>query len=199
MKTRILLILLFSFMNGFPQVDNALKRMQLYEGSVYVTYGHRITEVFSELDYKMGVGLFPKTNIAFLNYQQLVLLMQDTAKREQWSQEKYMEARNRLKQHAPGGRIILYVERFDMYQTNNKFFFIIIRGNDENKIFEYQLPYKAAELVTTDVFSNWAIIDVDVPLPECFFIYVNHKMTEHLSDTKFLVEQNAASLQKPAE
>ena len=92
MKTRILLILLFSFMNGFPQVDNALKRMQLYEGSVYVTYGHRITEVFSELDYKMGVGLFPKTNIAFLNYQQLVLLMQDTAKREQWSQEKYMES-----------------------------------------------------------------------------------------------------------
>lgn len=199
MKAFCVSFLFFVAFAGFAQVDEALKRMQLYEGSVYVTYGHRITELFSELDYKMGVGLYPKTNIAYLNYQQLVLLMQDTAKREQWSQEKYKAARARLKQQASGGRIILYVERFDLYQTNNKLFFIILRNEKEEKFFEYNLPYRAADLITNSLFSNWAVIDLKVPVPDKFFVYVNHKMTEHLSDTKFLVEQNAAPLQKEAE
>ena len=43
-----------------------------------------------------------------------------------------------------------------------------------------------------------AIIDIDVELPDEFHVYVNHKMTDYLSDTKFLLEKNAAPLHKPA-
>jgi hypothetical protein len=178
------------------QVDPALKNMRLYEGSVYVTYGHRITEIFSELTFNLGVGVFPKTNIAYLNYQQLIVLMQDSSKREGRSQQAYMEARNNIKSRAAGGRIILYIERFDMYLANNKFLFIIIRDKSDNKLYEYNLPARQANLETGDVFSNWAYIDIPVTLPEEFYVYVNHKMTDYLSDTKFLIQVNAAPLYK---
>jgi predicted nucleic acid-binding protein len=187
------------FLSAQSQIDPALKNMQLYDGSVYVTYGHRITQVFSELTFNMGVGVFPKTNIAYLSYQQLIVLMQDSSKRENRSQEDYIAARNNLKTHAAGGRIILYIERFDLYATNNKFLFIIIRDKNDQKIYEYNLPARPAQLVTGDVFSNWAFIDIPVALPDEFYVYVNHKMTDYLSDTKFLVQTNAAPVNKPKE
>jgi len=96
MKTLLIAILIFTSLLSFSQVDEGLKKMQLYEGSVYVTYGHRITEIFSELKFKFGVGIFPKTNIAYLSYKQLIILMQDTAKNEQWDQQHYLKSRNYL-------------------------------------------------------------------------------------------------------
>ena len=193
------IILVTNVLFGFSQIDQALKAMQLYEGSVYVTYGHRITEEFSELRYHMGVGVFPKTNIAYLTYNQLIVLMQDTAKRQQWDKKRYLKSRNYFAKNAIGGRIVLYVERFDMYKTNNKFFFIIIRDTNDNKILEYNLPPRPANLVSTSVFSNWAYIDINKKLPEKFYIYVNHRQSDFLSDTKFFVEKNAAPLHKPEE
>jgi hypothetical protein len=195
MKTLAILIFVLLSSVSFSQVDEALKRMQLYEGSIYVTYGHRITEIFSELEFHMGIGIFPKTNIAYLTYNQLIVLMQDTAKREQWDQNRYLQSRNHLRDNAFGGRIVLYVERFDQYETNNTFLFVIVRNKEEEKLLEYDLPRRSADLVTSDVFSNWAYIDINTDLPEDFFIYVNHKLTNFLSDTKFLIETNAAPLQ----
>ena len=190
-------LLVSIIVSGYAQVDENLKNIQLYEGSVYVTYGHRITELFSELEFHMGVGLFPKTNIAYLTYPQLIVLVQDTAKRENWSQARYQESRTYFKSKAPGGRIILYVERFNEYETNTRLFFIIIRDKEENKLFEKQLSYRPADFVNSSVYSNWAYVDVDVELPSEFYVYVNHKMTEHLSDTKFLVLVNAAPVNQP--
>jgi len=196
-KTIFITLLIIGFYgNGFAQIDDNLKSMQLYEGSVYVTYGHRITQLFSELEFHMGVGLFPKTNIAYLTYPQLIVLTQDTAKQENWNQTRYQASRNYFKKKAPGGRIILYVERFNEYETNTRLFFVIIRDKNENKLFEKQLPYRAPGLVSTSVFSNWAYVDVDVELPDEFFVYVNHKLTEHLSDTKFLVQKNSAPVNR---
>ncbi len=199
MKTFLVIVATIVSFECVSQVDDALKKMQLYEGSVYVTYGHRITEIFSELEFHFGVGVFPKTNIAYLSYNQLILLMQDTAKHKQWDQARYLKSRNYLRDNASGGRIILYIERFDQYETNNTFLFVIFRDKDENKLLEIDLPRKRADFVTTDVFSNWAYIDVNVDLPNEFYLYVNHKLTNFLSDTKFLIEQNAAPLQRPAE
>jgi len=194
----IILTLTFISTAQIP-VDRALQNMQLYEGSVYVTYGHRITLLFSELEYRNEIGVFPKTNIAFLNYKQLMVLAQDTAKKEQWNEIRYLKSRNYFKNKAKGGRIILYVERYDKYETNNKLFFVIIRDKNDNKIWEYQLPPRSADLVSAYVFSNWAFIDIDIDLPEEFFVYVNNKTTEHLSDTKFLIQENAAPLVKEGE
>lgn len=194
----IVIILAFSTSLN-AQIDEALKKIQLYEGSVYVTYGHRISLMFSEIEFYDDIVVYPKTNIAYYTYQQLIVLAQDTAKREEWNQERYLKSRNYFKEKAKGGRIILYVERYDQYETNNKLFFVIIRDKDDNKIFEYNLPRRPADLVTSDVFSNWAYIDVDIELPEEFYVYVNNKMTERLSDTKFLVETNAAPVVKEPE
>jgi predicted nucleic acid-binding protein len=202
MRPFILILLTTLFLRSNlvnAQIDPALKNMQLYEGSVYVTYGHRITEIFSELTYNLGVGIIPKTNIAYLNYPQLIVLMQDSSKRENRTQEQYMKSRNLIKEKAPGGRIILYFERHDMYQANNKFLFIIIRDKNDHKLYEYNLPSRSANLETGDVFSNWAYIDIPMVLPDEFFVYVNHKMTDYLSDTKFLVQVNAAPVNKPTE
>lgn len=195
-----LILILFGFtLTAQIPVDRALQNMQLYEGSVYVTYGHRITLLFSELEYQQGIGVFPKTNIAFLNYRQLMVLAQDTAKKEQWDEKRYLQSRDYFKQNAKGGRIILYVERYNQYNTNNKLFFVVIRNKKDEKIWEYQLPPRPADLVTSDVFSNWAFIDIDIELPDEFFVYVNNKTTEHLSDTKFLIQKNAAPLVKDSE
>ncbi len=201
MKRVLNLIILILALNVSlsAQVDNALKKIQLYEGSVYVTYGHRISLLFSELEFYNDIAVFPKTNIAYYSYQQLILLAQDTAKREEWGQERYLQSRNYFKSKAKGGRIILYVERYDQFETNNKLFFVIIRDKDENKIFEYTLPRRPADLVSTTMFCNWAYIDIDIELPEEFYVYINNKMTERLSDTKFLIETNAAPVVKEPE
>ncbi|MBI9066688.1 MAG: hypothetical protein JEZ09_05305 [Salinivirgaceae bacterium] len=199
MRKLLTLILLITALMSKAQVDQALKRIQLYEGSEYVTYGHRITEVFSELEFHFGVGIFPKTNIAYLTYRQLVVLMQDTAKRENWTQERYLESRNYFRDHASGGRIVLYVERYGQYETNRKLFFVIVRNKNEEELKEIQFTNRPPDFITNDLFSNWAYIDLDVEMPDEFFVYVNHKLTDHLSDTKFLVEVNAAPLLPPTE
>ncbi len=196
MRLTITLFLALIINVALPQVDQSLKNMQLYDGSRYVTYGHRITQVFSELEFFAGEGVFPKTNIAYLTYQQLIIQLQDTAKHNNWEQNKYNMSRNNISKNAPGGRLVLYVERDDNYATNNKMFFIIIRDTLENNLFQFHLPYRSPNLVSAYRFSNWAFIDIPVELPETFFVYVNNKTTKYLSDTKFLVQKNAAPINK---
>lgn len=198
MRKLLTLILLVTAIMSKAQVDDALKRIQLYEGSEYVTYGHKITEVFSELEFHFGVGIFPKTNIAYLTYKQLVVLMQDTAKRENWTQERYIKSRNYFRNHASGGRIIMYVERYGQYEANRKMFFVIVRNKEEEKLKEVGFTNRRPDILTNDLFSNWAYIDLDVEVPDEFYVYVNNKLTKHLSDTKFLVEVNAAPLLPPS-
>lgn len=197
MRKLLTFLVLIVSVTSYAQVDQALKDLQLYDGSEYVTYGHRITQLFSELEFHFGVGIFPKTNIAYLTYNQLVLLMQDTAKNENWDQQRYLKSRNYLKKNAIGGRVIFYVERYDQYEANRKMFFVIVRDESEKKLAEIGFQNRPPDILTTDMFSNWAFADINVEIPDNFFVYVNHKQTAHLSDTKFLVEKNAAPVLPP--
>lgn len=199
MKKLLTFLILSISLSAFSQVDEALKKMQLYEGSEYVTYGHRVTELFSELEFHFGVGIFPKTNIAYMTYKQLIVLMQDTAKRENWDQEQYIKSRNYLKEHASGGRIILYIERYDQYEANRKHFFIIVRDKEEKELAEFSFTNKRPDMITNDLFSNWAYADLKNEMPDEFYVYINHRLTDHLSDTKFLIEKNAAPILPPSQ
>lgn len=197
MKNLIIIVSLLFSAFCCAQVDQGLKDLELLDGVMYVTYGHRITQEFSELEFREGVGVFPKTNLAYLTYKQLTVLMQDSAKNEGWDQQRYMDSRNRLHDECIGGRLILYVERFDIFETNTKLFFIIIRDLEEEKLLEISLAPRPADLLSTYLFSNWAFVNLDKELPEQFNVYVNHKMSIRLSDTKFQIHQNSAPLYEP--
>lgn len=194
MKTISLLltVLILGTTRMGAQVDQGLINLVLRDGTNYVTYSHRITQVFGEWEYRNSVGYGPVTNIAYQTFEQIMYLVRDSAKRENWDQDRWLKSANYFKNNAKGGRVILYVERFDFYFSNLKFFFLILRDSTDVNQYEYNFPYRAADLVTSERFSNWGICNLPADPGDKFYIYVNHRETAHLSDHKFLVEKYAA-------
>jgi hypothetical protein len=192
----LLLIAFFSLFQVSAQIPEALKNLSVYDGSVYVTYGHIITVDFVESEVVNSRMVIRKTNIAYQDYNQLIEKVQDSAKHGKWNEDKYIVARNSIRKNAFGGRIVLYTERYDMYDANNKFYFIVVRDKTGKKIFEKHLPYRTPDPISTQLFSNWAFIDVDIALPDEFSVYVNHKRTQHLSDNKFKVKKRQTTAEE---
>lgn len=173
---------------SIPQIDESLKRLILRDGTVYITYGTRITHVYGEWEYRNSAAFGPVTNIAYLTYTQLMVKVRDTAKLENWDEQRYRKSADYFRKNAKGGAILVYVERFDFYLTNMKFFSIIIRDTLERKNQEYEFPYQPATIETTDRFSNWALYCLADDPGKKFFVNINHKHDEHLTDTRFIVE-----------
>jgi hypothetical protein len=117
-------------------------------------------------------------------------MVRDSTQLYNWDAEQYQKSINYFKQNCKGGRIIIYVERFDYYFTNMKFFLITLRDStDKNKIYEYEFPYRAADFVTTERYSNYGFVNLSMNPGNTFYVYINQKESAHLSDYKFLIEK----------
>ena len=131
----------------------------------------------------------PITSIAYQDLNQILNEIKTTAKKENWSEEKLNKEIENNKQTAQGGRILLYLTRYSEDRANTKWFFIIIRDKNDKEIWRVDLPYQAPELPDGRGWWNFIIVNIDKKIEEPFYVYVDDKQSNQLSDFKFLVDE----------
>ena len=154
--------------------------------------GYDITKIFGQLpDNPSTYNYSPITSIGYKDLSELESNFRKVAEAEKWKSEVLEENIQTLKKNAGGGQIQIYLTRYSEDRANLRWFFIIIRGiDDKGKIWEYDIPYKAAQNPVNSGWWNYTTIEIPVELPDKFYIYLNDKKRGYLSDFKFLVEKS---------
>jgi len=176
-NTFLLLILCFVFLSSgraqvkdISEIDEQLTERPWLDKSIHNLYGFTITKVFGErVSPQRHSNLGSITTMAYLNSEQL--------------KEKYGK-------ESPGGGIELFITRPTESKANLKWFFIVVRDeNDNEKIMEIDLDYQAAQLPEANGWWNFTTVLFPESLEFPFYVYVNDKQSQHLSDYKFMVNK----------
>ena len=154
--------------------------------------GYNITKIFGELpNNPRTYNYSPITAVAYKNISSIKNDFKKVAQVEKWKPEILEENLNKLDSSSPGGQIQVYLSRYSEDRANFRWYFIVIRGvDDKGKLWEYNFPYKAAQNPTNNGWWNYTTVEVPIELPDSFYIYLNDRKSEFLSDFKFFVEKS---------
>ncbi len=153
--------------------------------------GYRITKIFGELpDNATTYNYSPITAIGYKPLTMLEENFEKVGKAAQWTEEQINENLANVKLKAKGGQLQIYLTRFTEDRANFQWFFVIIRGaDDKGKLWEYDLPYQAPQNPVQNGWWNYTTVDIPIGLPDKYYVYLNDKKSQFLSDFKFLVEK----------
>lgn len=186
--TAITLLFCTIYLNG--QINEQLTTKPWLDKEKRIIFGHAITQIFGESPGRAETYNFsPITSIAYQDLNQILNEIKTTAKKENWSEEKLNKEIEKNKQTAQGGRILLYLTRYSEDRANTKWFFIIIRDKIDKEIWRVDLPYQAPELPDGRGWWNFIIVNIDKKIEEPFYVYIDDKQSNQLSDFKFLVDE----------
>ncbi|HSG67197.1 MAG TPA: hypothetical protein VK994_00725 [Bacteroidales bacterium] len=154
--------------------------------SIHEMNGYTIKMVFGESRTKYRhTNLGDVTAIEYLDQDQLLDQLKGSdfdSSQVEILRPKYEEAR--------GGAINLYITRGSQSDANFKWFFIVIRGEDDwKKIMEIDLEYQPSQLPEGKGWWNYTTVFLPEPLATPFYVYVNDRHSGALSDFKFLVRR----------
>lgn len=155
---------------NISKINEQLTERPWVDKSEHQIYGFTITKVFGERPaHQRHSNLGSITNLAYLNNDQL--------------KKKYGK-------ESPGGAIELYITRRTESRANYKWFFVVIRGEDDNeKLMEIDLKYQASQLPDANGWWNFTTVLLPERVKFPFYIYVNDRQSQHLSDFKFMVSK----------
>ncbi len=156
-----------------------------------VISGYEITKIFGQLP--NNPSTYNYSPITAIGYQSLDSLESSfhrvaiSEKREQEDLEKNLE---NLRNISLGGQLQIYLTRYNEERANFRWYFVVIRGaDDKGKLWEFDLPYQAPQNPINNGWWNYTTIEIPVQLPDSFFVYLNDKKSNYLSDFKFRVEK----------
>lgn len=169
------------------QVNEALTERPWLDNSVHDLYGYKISQVFGEREAEQRhSNLGPITNVAFLDLEQLI---QRVEKLDLPIAEKKALIQ-KYNDEAKGGAVQLFISRGTESHANFKWFFVVIRGvDDKEKIMEIDLQYQASELPEGNGWWNYTTVLLPKVVDFPFYIYVNDRQSQYLSDFKFKIGQ----------
>jgi hypothetical protein len=154
--------------------------------------GYRVTKIFGSSIYaRRAYNYMPLTSVAYKDLDQLKEETKAKAEQEKWDQQKLDKKLTELDTVAAGGAIEIYISRYNEEDANFKWFFVIIRGEDDKgKLWEHDLGYQAPQVPYERGWWNYKQVYVPVKTDLPFFIYLNDKHSRNLSDFKFRIEKN---------
>jgi len=187
-----LLLALFVLISGtmFSQaINKELTEKAWLDDEPKTIFGNKVTMVFGEPDGRQAtVNTAQITTVAYKTTEQLIEKTKKLAAKENWPEEKTNEEIELINKEAPGGRLYIYITRANEGRANAKWFFVIFRDlKDKGKITEIDLPYQAPQLPQGKGWWNYIEVNIDKPLPSSFYVYLNDRQSDQLSDYKYLV------------
>lgn len=135
-------------------------------------------------------GLATVTNVGYRSFADVLNDLKKTWKEHNISESEQQYLTDSLQNIAGGGWIYVYLERPTEDDANLKYFFVVVRDvNDRKKFYEFQFPRKTSLIVAgKGNWWNYYVLPMK-SIPEFpFYIYVNDKQTEDLSDYKFKID-----------
>lgn len=189
---KIFFVLLFStfYFSLFSQEINPLLYEKTWiEKETRVFNGYPVTKEFGQLpNIPRAYNVIPITAVSYKSYDQL---KEDLIR--EYSEKQNSESELEIKLHdlekkAIGGEIQIYISRYEENEANFRWFFIVLRGEDDKgKLYEHEIGYQAPQNPFERGWWNYTTVKVPVELNPPFFIYLNDKQSKYLSDFKFKV------------
>ncbi len=190
-KLTALIILFLITVNGnniFSQIPGVMRDRPWLDQQPHIVFGHSVTMNFGEkytaLNYSNTGEI---TSIGYQSLSQTIDSLKNQAKRDKWSDKTLTDTIQHYKKDAPGGRLFIYLSRYDQTKANTKWYFIIIRDKNEKTLLEKELNYQAPQTPEGTGWYNYYefLIGKDVKLP--FYVYLNDRDSAHLSDYRFFI------------
>jgi hypothetical protein len=167
------------------KINDALTEYPWLDNSIHEIYGHTIIQVFGErVAEQRHSNLGPITNVAYQSLDQMIAAV-DTL---QIPEEEKLALKQKYQEEAAGGCVQVFITRPTESRANLKWFFVIIRGaDDKGKIMEIDLQYQPSQLPEGNGWWNYNEVFLPVKVDFPFYIYLNDKQSQHLSDFKFKI------------
>jgi hypothetical protein len=152
------------------EIDSQLTDRPWLDNSAHKINGHKIVKVFGERPSpERHSNLGSITTLAYLDPDQTLL--------------KYGK-------ESTGGSVEIFISRGAESRANFRYFFVVIRGEDDKeKIMEIELEKQAPQLPYANGWWNFTTVYLPQKPDYPFYIYLNDKQSQHLSDFKFKVEK----------
>jgi hypothetical protein len=160
------------------------------DGEMRTIFSHPTTQVFGQReDSKLYQNVGEVTNVGYYSVNQVLERIGSKWKHQGVGSETAQNTADSLKKVAPGGYVYLYIERFLENRSNLQYFFIIIRNKDDKQLFTKEFQYQAPSITATrNTWWNFIVTEIPIELEYPFYIYVNDKQSQHLSDYKFRID-----------
>lgn len=195
MKTLVILIMLIGLflIPAAQDIDPQLYGKTWLDNETRLFNGYAVTKMFGYYPNRPSVyNVYPITAVSYKDLESLKEELDKKAQAENWSESELTEARRDLEFAARGGEIQVYISRYDEENANFRWFFIVLRGaDDKGKLWEEEIGYQAPEVPYERGWWNYTTIQVPMDIELPFYIYLNDKHSEVLSDFKFRVEKAA--------
>jgi hypothetical protein len=179
------------------QVPEILRTRLWADNEPHTIWGHNITMLSGEKYSRYrraNVGEF--TTLGYQTLEQILDSLQGKAELENWTEEELINKNRNYVENAPGGRLMIFISRYDESQANTRWYFVILRDKNDEKILEKPLEYQAPE--TPEGLGWWNYYEFLIPqrIEKPFYVYLNNKTSRHLTDFRFLVQPNDKNLPK---
>ena len=160
------------------------------DGEMRTIFDHPVTQVFGQrVDSKLYQNIGEVTNVGYYSLNQVLENIGSKWKRQQVDSESVQITVDSLRKVAAGGYVYLYIERFLENRANLQYFFIIIRDKNDKTLYSKYFKYQAPNLTATrDTWWNYIVTEIPMELEYPFYVYVNDKQSQFLSDFKFRID-----------
>jgi hypothetical protein len=193
MKTLLTVLMPFFLLPciSAQEIDHQLYQKTWLDNQVREFNGFYVTKVFGHNPHwPSAYNVLPITAISYKSLEDKKREIRQQAEDEKWSDGELIDVLRDLEFSASGGELQIYISRYNEEDANFRWFFVILRGEDDKgKIWEHEIGYQAPEVPYERGWWNYKElkIPVDVDLP--FYVYFNDKQSKYLSDFKFKVER----------
>jgi hypothetical protein len=170
--------------------DDLLIEHRWYDGEMRTIFSHPTTQEFGQReDSRLYQNVGEITNVGYYSVNQVLENIGSKWKQRRVDSETAQNTADSLKKVAPGGYVYLYIERFLENRANLQYFFIIIRDKDDKTLFTKNFQYQAPSIAATrNTWWNYIVTEIPIELEYPFYIYVNDKQSQFLSDFKFRID-----------
>lgn len=193
MKTGFLLFLLFGIVLSLPaqEIDPQLFQKTWLDKEIRTFNGYSITKEFGHYPHwPSAYNVIPISAVSYKGPDELKKELKAKAAEEKWPEKELSEAMRDLDFSARGGEIQVYISRYEEEDANFRWFFIILRGQeDKGKLWEQEIGYQAPEVPYERGWWNYTTVQIPIDLELPFYIYLNDKHSKYLSDFKFYIEK----------
>ena len=190
--TTTLILLAASFLSAQEGTVPAdlLIDIRWQDGDTRTIFSHPVTQVYGQReDSKLYQNVGEVTNVGYYSLNQVLESIGSSWKRQKIDSETVHATVDSLKNVAAGGYVYLYIERFLENRANLQYFFIIIRDKDDKTVYSKYFQYQAPNVTATrSTWWNYIVTEIPIELEYPFYVYVNDKQSQNLSDFKFKIE-----------
>jgi len=188
-KLFLVLFYLFSISLLSQEIDSSMYLKTWMEKETRIYNGYPVTKIFGQLPHMpRAYNVLPVTAVSYKSYSQLKDELEKDFSEQQFTETEQSSMLEDLHKKAIGGEIQIYLSRYEEDAANFKWFFIILRGEDDKgKIWEHEIGYQAPQNPYGRGWWNYTTVKIPVKITPPFFVYLNDKHSKYLSDFKFEV------------